>query len=209
MRAASEIRSTVRRRRAPWAAAVRVATAVLVGAAVLAGCDAGSSSAGRSPASGGNRTTGGQATAPCPVGRWAVSAQQEFADLGLGGLAGGGVSVTGGTVRVEFGADHSYTFSYDGVRLSVGGGAGSATVTGPVTGTWQLSGDRLSTTVGTSGVAVDVRVAGVTVTPSENLNAALRAGLPSTATVTCGGGSLVATATSGAASGRKVTFAAG
>lgn len=202
MRAASGIRSTVGGLRPPWPATVLVGVTVLVGAAVLAGCDRGSASSR-------NLTSGSQATVPCPVGRWAVSAQQEFAELDLGGLTGAGVSVTGGTVRVEFGADHRYTFSYDQVRLSLGRGSGSVTVTGPVTGTWQLSGDLLRTTVGVSGVAVDVQVAGVTTTPSADLNAALRAGLPSSATVTCGGGSLVVAATSGAASGRKVTFAPG
>ena len=82
-------------------------------------------------------------------------------------------------------------------------------MTGPVIGPWKLSGDLLSTTVGSRAVAVEVQVAGVTVPPPQRLNAVLRAGLPSTVTVTCGGGSLVATVTSGAASGRKVTFAPG
>jgi hypothetical protein len=129
--------------------------------------------------------------------------------MGLEALTEGSVKATDGTIRVAFAADHTYTFTYDRVRLSLANGSGSASVRGPVTGTWQLAGDVLTTTVGSSGIAVSVSVAGVTVTPAPSLNTALKKGLPSSARVHCGGGRLVTTITAGAAAGRQVSFAAG
>lgn len=156
----------------------------------------------------GTPTTVAPAVPGCPVGTWTVSAEQEFAQLGLGELAGGSIRVTGGAIRAVFAADHTYAFRYDGVRLSVGG-TGSATVDGPVTGTWDLAGDLLTTTVRESRILVAVAAAGVTVAPSRALDDALKAGVPQAARVSCTAGTLVTTVGSGAAAGRQVTFRAG
>jgi hypothetical protein len=145
----------------------------------------------------------------CPVGRWNVTAEQEFTQIGLGDMTDGGVQATGGTIRIVFGADHTYTFTYDRVVLSLGNGAGTAAVNGPVSGTWDLVGDTLRTTVGSSRLGVRVNVAGVTVRPSSSLNKALQNGLPGSARVNCSAGRLVTTITTGAAAGRQVTFTKG
>jgi hypothetical protein len=175
----------------------------------LGACDRGPSTA-RSSGGGTARAAIGPAGDPnCPVGRWKVTAQEEFAQVGLGDLTGGSVQATGGTVLVVFGADHTYTFSYQQVRLSLGDGSGSATVNGPVQGTWRLAGEVLTSTVSSSRIGVSVTAAGVTVIPSQSLNTALQKGLPGSARVHCSGGRLVTTITAGVAAGRKVTFAAG
>ncbi len=126
--------------------------------------------------------------------------------MDLDRLTGGAVEATGGTIRVAFTADHSYTFTYDKVRLSVGGGTGSATVDGPATGAWELTGDQLTTTVGSSEIAVTVTVAGVSVTPAQELNDALENGMPGAATVSCAPGRLAVTVAAGAAAGQQVVF---
>jgi hypothetical protein len=145
----------------------------------------------------------------CPIGQWSIPAKQEFVQVGLGAQTDGSVEATGGTIRVVFAPDHTYTFTYDKVRLTLGSGAGTASVDGPVTGTWQLAGDVLTTMVSSSRVAVRVAVAGVTITPSRSLNKALKNGLPSSARVNCAAGRLATTITAGAAAGRTVTFARG
>jgi hypothetical protein len=142
----------------------------------------------------------------CLVRRWSVPADQEFAQMGLDRLTGGAVEATGGMIRVVFAADHRYTFTYDRVRLNVGAGAGSATVDGPVTGAWELTGNRLTTTVGSSKIAVRLEVAGVLVTPTQGLNDALKNGMPGAAEVSCSPDRLVATVVTGAAAGQQVVF---
>lgn len=189
-------------RRRTGTALVLVAVALVAGPA--GGCGRGESS----PAADGG-TAAAAGGVGCPVGRWNIPAEQEFVQVGLGTLTDGSVRATKGTIRVDFAADHTYTFTYDGVRLSLANGAGSAWVDGPVTGTWQLAGNVLTTAVGSSRIAVKVSVAGVTVTPSQSLNAALKNGLPGSAEVHCVGGRLVTTITAGAAAGRQVSFAAG
>ena len=178
--------------------------------ALLTGCSGGSSSAGASgPGSTGAKASTASAAESCLTHRWSVPAAQEFAEMGLGTLTNGGVSAVGGTVRITFAADHTYTFSYDRVSLSVGKSSGSASVNGPVTGTWRLSGDRLTTTVNASRIAVNVTVAGVSVTPSQTLNDALKNGMPSSSRVTCSSGKLVVAVPQGAAAEHQVTFTQG
>jgi hypothetical protein len=175
-----------------------------VGVVVLRGHHRGSPGTAATPAATAARPSA-SASAPedCLVGRWSVPAEQEFMQMGLDRLTDGAVEAIGGTIRVAFTADHRYTFTYDGVGLKVGGGAGSATVDGPATGAWELTGDRLTTTVGSSEIAVTVKVAGVVVPPDQGLNDALKNGMPGAAQVSCAPGRLVVT---GAATGQQVTF---
>jgi hypothetical protein len=185
---------------------VLVGVVLLVGS--VAGCDRGPFSAGSAGAGVTSSASAGLVDGPeCPVGRWSISAQEEFVQVGLGTLTDGSVRATGGTVRVVFAPDHTYTFTYDKVLLSLGGGAGTASVNGPVHGTWQLAGDTLTTTVRSSTIAVRVSVAGVTVTPSGSLDKVLQKGMPGSARVECSAEQLVTTITTGAASGRQVAFA--
>lgn len=185
-------------------AAAQAVVLVALGAS-LAGCDGGPSGpTGTGRTSG--AATGAAGDPTCPVGQWTVPAQEEFAQVGLGALTDSSVQATAGTIGVVFEADHTYTFTYDKVRLSLADGSGSATVDGPVHGTWQLAGDALTTTVRTSRIAVAVSVAGVTGSPSQSLNTALQRGLPGSARVRCAEGRLVTTITAGVAKGRQVTF---
>jgi hypothetical protein len=129
--------------------------------------------------------------------------------VGLGTMTDGSVQATGGSIRVVFAPDRTYTFTYDDVRLTLGRGAGTAAVDGSVHGTWQLVGDRLTTSVRSSSILVQVSVAGVTLTPSRSLNEALQRGMPSSAEVECSAGQLLTTVSTGAAAGRRVAFARG
>ncbi|HET9656369.1 MAG TPA: hypothetical protein VFP72_13520 [Kineosporiaceae bacterium] len=173
---------------------------------LVAACTAGSGSHPAANARG--AAASASPTAQCPLGTWSVPASAEFAEMGLDTMTRGSVKATAGTVRVSFAADRTYTFTYDGVVLVLGDGSGSATVSGPVTGTWQVTGDKLTTAVTSSKVSVKVSVAGVNVTPSDALNRALQGGLPSTARVSCASGRLLTTVSAGAAAGRQVTFSA-
>lgn len=188
-------------------AAVTVVALIAVGAVVVLGHYRGSSGAATSP-----RATTASPSVPavplegCLAGRWSVPAEREFAQMGLDRLTDGAVEAIGGTIRVVFTADHRYTFTYDEVRLSIGGSAGSVTVDGPVTGAWELTGERLTTTVSSSEVAVRVEVAGVLVTPAQELNDALKNGMPGAAKVSCTADRLVATVATGTAAGQQVVF---
>lgn len=197
------------RSRVPRGAVAR-GVPVLFGVVLLAGPVTG---CGRGPFSAGSGTGVTRSASSelvdgpeCPVGRWSISAQEEFAQVGLGTMTEESVQAAGGTIRVVFAPDHTYTFTYDKVLLSLGRGTGTASVNGPVSGTWQLVGDRLTTTVRSSTIAVRVSVAGVTVTPSGSLDKVLQKGMPSSARMECSAGQLVTTITTGAASGRQVTF---
>jgi len=192
--------------RAVVARAVPVLFGVVLLAGPVTGCDRGPLSAGSGTGATRSVSPGLVGGPECPVGRWSISAREEFVQVGLGTMTDGSVQATGGTIRVVFASDHTYTFTYDKVLLSLGRGAGTASVNGPVHGTWQLTGDKLTTTVRSSTIAVRVSVAGVTVTPSGSLDKVLQKGMPSSAQVECSAGQLVTTVTTGAASGRRVTF---
>lgn len=201
--------SSARPRQVAALPAGRVTVLLVVGLAggLLSGCDGGS--AARS-AAGTSATRTATPTGPvCPVGSWSIPAREEFAQMGLGALTRGTVAATGGTIRIRFATDHTYTFSYERVALDLGRGAGTATVSGPVQGAWKVDGDRLTTTVTSSRVTANVKVGGAVVPPTAGLNKALSSGLPTTVRVRCGSGRLTTTITSGAAAGREVTFSAG
>jgi hypothetical protein len=119
----------------------------------------------------------------CLNGNWTAPVSREFSALGLGDRSKGTVRGGSGLLRITFGLDRSYTFTYEDVTLDLA--IGTATVDGPVTGTWRLAGNTLSTEMIKRSTEVKVNVGPVSVGAPSSVASAVETLPPPQVLVTC------------------------
>lgn len=147
--------------------------------------------------------TGAAALAACLDGNWTAPVAREFAALGLSGRTRGAVQGGSGVLQLTFGRDQTFTFTYADVRLDLA--AGTAQVTGPVSGTWSLAGNTLRTVLEQSSTKVTFSLGPITIGAPDAVAGVVQNLPPGEVRVTCGAADLrmVLPATEG---GGTVTF---
>lgn len=121
--------------------------------------------------------------AACLGGTWSAPVSREFAALGLSERSGGALRGGTGVLRLTYGADRTYTLTYDAVTLAMA--AGQTQVAGPVSGTWSLAGSTLRHVVLRSSAKVTVSLGGVTVGVPAGIASAVQSLPPAEASATC------------------------
>jgi hypothetical protein len=121
----------------------------------------------------------------CMIGTWTAPVSREFDNLHLQSRTAQAVRGGTGVLTLNFTNRRTWTFSYDQVRLQLP--TGEADVSGPIKGTWTLSGNDLSTTVLTSSVTATVNTAGIKVSAPGPLVGVLNKLPPNQTKVTCTG----------------------
>jgi hypothetical protein len=137
----------------------------------------------------------------CMIGSWSAPLPREFGAMGIGKRSDGLITGGSGTVLLTLGQDRTFSYTYRQVTLTLA--AGQLAVDGPVTGTWALAGDMLTTAVSGAAVTTKATVAGVSV--PNRLEGLVRSFAPTDVHVLCTGSGLQMLLP-GAQGGGTVTF---
>lgn len=123
------------------------------------------------------------ALSACLNGNWAAPVAREFGSLGMAARTKGAVRSGTGVLRITFGLDRTFTFTYDQVTLSLA--AGQALVSGPVTGTWSVQGNTLKTVLVSRQTKVVVKIGPITVDAPGSVASAVETLPPGDVLITC------------------------
>jgi hypothetical protein len=134
-------------------------------------------------------TAGGIGDLPaCMIGTWTAPVAREFDHLNLQSRTSQTVRGATGVLNLVLAANKTWTFTYDTVRLQMP--TGTAEVSGPISGTWSLSGNTLSTTVAKSTISAKINIAGARIEAPGALTGVLNSLPPNQTRVTCTGSGL-------------------